>query len=206
MKIKLMTKNIIILVVILAVIFLLMMFKTKEDRKEFDLNEIVSFEECVNAGYPIMESYPRQCITSDGQIYVEELPVSGDFIVGGDADEHGCIGSSGYSWCEPKNKCLRIWEEACYESAGQEIQYILAGKYDRPVNEVRINILKEKDDFVSGSILFGQGGPGEGGMFLAKKINNIWQLLYDGNGSVDCENLRTEHEFPEEILRPNFCD
>jgi len=34
-------------------------------------------------------------------------------IVGGDRDEHGCIGSAGYSWCASKNKCLRIWEEEC---------------------------------------------------------------------------------------------
>lgn len=34
-------------------------------------------------------------------------------IVGGDKDEHGCIGSAGYSWCEAKQKCLRIWEENC---------------------------------------------------------------------------------------------
>lgn len=33
--------------------------------------------------------------------------------VGGDADEHGCIGSAGYSWCEVKQKCLRTWEEGC---------------------------------------------------------------------------------------------
>ena len=36
-----------------------------------------------------------------------------DNIVGGDRDEHGCIGSAGYSWCEEKQKCLRIWEEPC---------------------------------------------------------------------------------------------
>jgi len=36
-----------------------------------------------------------------------------DNIVGGDRDEHGCIGSAGYSWCETKQKCLRIWEESC---------------------------------------------------------------------------------------------
>jgi hypothetical protein len=35
-------------------------------------------------------------------------------IVGGDKDEHGCIGSAGYSWCETKQKCLRVWEEECY--------------------------------------------------------------------------------------------
>ena len=34
-------------------------------------------------------------------------------IVGGDKDEHGCLGSAGYSWCEVKNKCLRVWEEKC---------------------------------------------------------------------------------------------
>lgn len=36
-----------------------------------------------------------------------------DYIVGADRDEHGCIASAGYSWCEPKAKCLRIWEEEC---------------------------------------------------------------------------------------------
>jgi|GEM_PF-3310869 len=34
-------------------------------------------------------------------------------IVGGDKDSHGCIPSAGYTWCEEKQKCLRIWEEDC---------------------------------------------------------------------------------------------
>lgn len=34
-------------------------------------------------------------------------------IPGGDRDEHGCIGSAGYTWCEAKQKCLRLWEEQC---------------------------------------------------------------------------------------------
>lgn len=34
-------------------------------------------------------------------------------MVGADKDEHGCIGSAGYSWCEAKQKCLRLWEEKC---------------------------------------------------------------------------------------------
>lgn len=37
-------------------------------------------------------------------------------IVGGDKDIHGCIGSAGYSWCEVKSKCLRVWEEKCEEA------------------------------------------------------------------------------------------
>lgn len=34
-------------------------------------------------------------------------------ILGGDKDEHGCIGSAGYFWCDIKQKCLRSWEEEC---------------------------------------------------------------------------------------------
>jgi len=32
-------------------------------------------------------------------------------LVGGDRDEHGCIGSAGYLWCESKSECLRPFEE-----------------------------------------------------------------------------------------------
>lgn len=33
-----------------------------------------SFEDCEQAGYPVMESYPRQCRTSDGRLFVEIIP------------------------------------------------------------------------------------------------------------------------------------
>jgi len=36
-----------------------------------------------------------------------------DKLIGGQTDEHGCIGPAGYSWCEAKQKCLRPWEEYC---------------------------------------------------------------------------------------------
>lgn len=43
------------------------------------------------------------------------LPANSDNaqIIGGDKDEHGCLGSAGYSWCQAKEKCLRTWEEGC---------------------------------------------------------------------------------------------
>jgi len=31
-------------------------------------------------------------------------------IVGGQRDEHGCLGPAGYSWNETENKCVREWE------------------------------------------------------------------------------------------------
>lgn len=35
--------------------------------------KINSFEECIKAGYPVLESYPRQCKTQDGKTFVEEV-------------------------------------------------------------------------------------------------------------------------------------
>jgi hypothetical protein len=37
---------------------------------------VTNFTECAAAGYPIMESYPRQCRTSDGRTFVEEVSSS----------------------------------------------------------------------------------------------------------------------------------
>ncbi len=34
--------------------------------------DITNFDECARAGFPIMESYPRQCRSSDGRTFVEE--------------------------------------------------------------------------------------------------------------------------------------
>lgn len=34
-------------------------------------------------------------------------------LLGGDRDEHGCIPSAGYVWCEKLQKCIRPWEEKC---------------------------------------------------------------------------------------------
>jgi len=43
-------------------------------------NLINSFEDCVSAGNPIMESYPRQCRTEDGKHFVEEISKIPDWV------------------------------------------------------------------------------------------------------------------------------
>lgn len=48
-----------------------------------------------------------------------EAPITPESpLLGGDRDEHGCIGSAGYSWCEAKAECLRPWEEQWDDSCG----------------------------------------------------------------------------------------
>lgn len=41
------------------------------------------------------------------------LQQPGQQVVGGDTDSHGCKPSAGYTWCDPLQKCLRLWEENC---------------------------------------------------------------------------------------------
>ena len=41
--------------------------------EEVIVDELVTFKECVEAGNPILESYPRQCERSDGRIFIEEF-------------------------------------------------------------------------------------------------------------------------------------
>ncbi len=35
--------------------------------------KITNFEECIAAGNPVMESYPRQCMTPEGETFTEEI-------------------------------------------------------------------------------------------------------------------------------------
>jgi len=130
-------------------------------------------------------------------------------LVGSDRDEHGCIGSAGYSWCEGKQKCLRTWEEKCEEEVVEEkvkeaVIRILIKKYNWEEDKVSVQVNKEVGDFASGSVGFGEEMGGGG--WLATKIDGYWAVVWDGNGAVDCKQLRTEYKFPDEILKPSFCD
>lgn len=87
-----------------------------------------------------------------------------------------------------------------------EIQKLLAQKYNKQLSEVKVTVDKQTGAYAGGSVLFGAGGPGEGGMFLAYKKDKAWQLAFDGNGNVDCAKMRTEFGFTDEILKPNFCN
>lgn len=34
-------------------------------------------------------------------------------LLGSDKDEHGCIASAGYTWCNEAQDCVRVWETPC---------------------------------------------------------------------------------------------
>jgi hypothetical protein len=48
--------------------------KSAQETPSMDIQEIITnFEECIAAGYPAMESHPRQCMTAEGKTFVEVL-------------------------------------------------------------------------------------------------------------------------------------
>lgn len=55
-------------------------------------------------------------------------------------DEHNCLLSLGYSWCEKKSKCLLAWEELCEEEISNQTlveNYIMENISElSPVKEV----------------------------------------------------------------------
>lgn len=123
-------------------------------------------------------------------------------LIGGDKDEHGCLGPAGYTWCEAKQKCLRVWEEECFASAKEAITWELTQKYG-PKKNFTVTMTQETEKHARATVSFGPPGT-PGGMVLASKMTGIWRIVYEGNGSVDCEMLRQE-EFPADMLK-GFCD
>ena len=52
---------------------------------------IASFQECADAGNPIMESYPRGCRTPDGKLFVEDIGGSASLTTGNILEKAGLI-------------------------------------------------------------------------------------------------------------------
>ena len=59
-----------VLLIVLALIIIVIAFSIQDNKTEV---KIESFEDCVNAGNPVMESYPQQCRSSDGKLFVEDI-------------------------------------------------------------------------------------------------------------------------------------
>ncbi len=50
-------------------------------------------------------------------VIVEEVHNAREEVIGGDADERGCIATAGYLWSEEKQACTRPWEENLDDAA-----------------------------------------------------------------------------------------
>lgn len=71
-----MTKNKIIIFLLVAVLILIIIFSTflyLKSNKPIIESLATNFEECVNMGYPVLESFPRQCKVGN-VVFTEKIP------------------------------------------------------------------------------------------------------------------------------------
>jgi hypothetical protein len=126
-------------------------------------------------------------------------------IVGGDRDEHGCIGSAGYSWCEEKSKCLRTWEEPCVSEevdlnqVAGEVKKLLVDKHGADFEQMAVTVSRIEGDFAQGGAKPQEEGIG-GGMWFGAKVNGQWRLVWDGNGMILCSDLTNYPDFPKNMI------
>jgi hypothetical protein len=78
------------------------------------------------AGKGVSKSVKFEVI--DGATVASPLPYeTAAAMPGSDRDEHGCIGSAGYTWCAVLSKCIRSWEENCTAAPAQNQPATTAG-------------------------------------------------------------------------------
>jgi len=76
------------------------------------------------------------------------------------------------------------------------IKQALVAKHGDTANELTITVSKINGDYSSG----GASASGGGGMWFAAKVNGVWQLVWDGNGSILCSDLVFYSAFPSSMI------
>jgi hypothetical protein len=66
-------KKIIFVYFLIIIILGAVLYFYPEFKKGEVVDNINNFKECVSAGYPVMESYPRQCKTPEGKTFTEDI-------------------------------------------------------------------------------------------------------------------------------------
>jgi len=122
------TTTLIGIAVVLAIIgALVLSFSANRGRDQ--MFAISNFDDCKAAGYPVMESFPEQCMTPDGRSFVNETqsvppPTPGPIVANGCAVA-GCSGQLCVSAAEAEGivtTCEFKAEYACYREASCEPQ------------------------------------------------------------------------------------
>jgi len=133
-------------------------------------------------------------ITKNNQV-AQEGKTPTEERVGGDKDEHGCIGSAGYTWCKVKEKCLREWEEPCeneevfnlLKKLGRETQIEFSGIVE---TEFVWNTEGEKVDKEQEAKEITVTGKGFDAVKISNSQHESVETFFNNNGfEVDMYNL-----------------
>ncbi|NTU46872.1 hypothetical protein HGA88_04575 [Candidatus Roizmanbacteria bacterium] len=74
-----------------------------------------------------------------------------------------------------------------------DIKTALVAKHGASANSLVISVSKRQGDYATGGAKEEVGG---GGMWLGAKRNGVWQLVWDGNGIMECSAFTSYPDFP----------
>jgi len=158
---------------------------------------ISSFDDCIEAGYPAMESYPRQCAVPGKRTFVEII----EDTEGKDVDEHGCLINKGFVWCQETEQCISE-NETCQKdpdaSVPQRSYYLI----ERALREKRGADFAGKTLGIrnlSLSHFRGRMADEPDGVILAAKRNNEWVIVHDGTDDYPCAEVKPYY-FPKAMI------
>lgn len=78
----------------------------------------------------------------------------------------------------------------------EDIKSLFTLKYPEYRGSITIRIDQQTSDHIRGGVTFVDDQAG--GIFLATKIDGVWQLVFDGNGAIPCS--LNKYGFPSEML------
>ncbi len=82
------------------------------------------------------------------------------------------------------------------EEAQAELQQLFIDKYPKYQKTLQVRIDKFEANFARGGVIFVEKMPGI--IFLATKIENNWEIVFAGNGQIDC--TLSKYNFPDYML------
>lgn len=79
-----------------------------------------------------------------------------------------------------------------------EVKKAFAEKYDKDVETISIEVTHELENHIRGIVKFGEL-IGDGGMFLAAKVEGKWVIVVDGQGAYTCNEVEP-YNFPADMI------
>ena len=143
-------------------------------------------------------------LANPASIYCEQQGGRLEIRTDADGGQIGvCIftdGSECEEWSYFRSECQ---PQSQAEDISGEIKLLFIQKYNKDENEVMVTINQQTAEYARGGVKFGQDGIGEGGIFLAAKVDGKWRLVFDGNGMIPCSQLE-DYNFPETMATDCF--
>lgn len=93
-------------------------------------------------------------------------------------------------------------EEESDESIIESLKLLFAQKYEKKVEDINVTISKREGNYLTGGVKF--AGEVAGGYVLAAKVNEAWNIVFDGNGTWTCDAVDVV-DFPS-TLAPECWD